>query len=135
MKCFWCKQDTPDKEDKFEMCVSCYTKTLDGFTLMEYTDKPTNCKVNDKYLTGVFVVIDRNVIKDIVVHNKSDVSYVMVLPSGKKVKKTMRTTVVQRHAMKQIFTLDVIKAQRAIISTAIFEKFYQSQNKPKIIHY
>jgi len=121
----------PDKEDKFEMCKSCYTKTLGGFTLIEYTSEQTECKIKEKYLTGNFVVIDRDVIRDIVIHNKQDVPCVSLTQDGHKIRTTIRTTFIQRHAMKQVFTLDVLKEKRAIIHSNLFEKF-MSKIKRKV---
>lgn len=127
MKCFWCTQETPDRKDKFEMCKSCYTKTLDGFTLIESTKKKTECKVNDEYLTGRFVVVDRNVIREIVINNKSDVPYTSIDTNGKKHKGIIRTTFLQRHAMKKVFTLDVLQEKRALIPENLFSQFVQNE--------
>ena len=129
MKCYWCKNSMPVTKDEFAMCKTCYLKTLDGFTLIEHGEEVTDLKVNDNYLTGRFVVINRDIIKDIVINNKSTVKYTSVDNLGKSSKGVINTTFIQRQTMKKFFTLEVLQQQKAIIPYKFFKDFLGKPNK------
>ncbi|MDR3021853.1 MAG: hypothetical protein LBU60_04180 [Clostridiales bacterium] len=126
MQCHWCKQEKTLTKGNYQMCLECYQAMLSGFTLIE-SDKSHLSKTS-----GRFVVIDRQIIRDIVINNKSEVRYTVTLPNGKIEKRHIRTTPLQRMSMKKVFTVDVLKDNKAIISKELFAKFNQSSNTKRV---